>query len=482
MLHPRLLLAAVGLVSLLGQAYARPPPTTVSNPKAKFLVNRNVPGIPFALNDSYAGYLPVSEKPKDKDREIFFWAFPADKPTKNTVLWLQGGPGCSGMEGLFSENGPFILAYNSTKAVKNPYSWTQAANMIYVDQPIGTGLSKGETKIHNENGVAHELLGFLENFFDVFDEFKGDLWLAGESYAGMYTMYLADAIYSRPAAVNAKAGINLKGITTIDAVLSSYYVSAEIPSVPYAIAHQHDLKLSDKFIEKVVANVSANGLLGYLDKYLKYPPTGPIPMPQVFSKNPKYSPWNMIADEATRQIGDSFNIYNTDPKYSWYNYKDPLGAHGQDFSANNFINNQTGFKEAIHADPNIIWRVCSERKVFVKDWDKSPFPDETVLNRVIDLNTRTVIQHGMQDFILIANGTRLMIQNATFGGLQGFQEQPHRQFIVDGKSQGTFHSERKVTLIEFNDAGHMIPTFVPDGALKALRYLIGEIGLDDLGK
>ncbi|KAE8203921.1 hypothetical protein CF327_g7747, partial [Tilletia walkeri] len=183
------------------------------------------------------------------------------------------------------------------------------------------------------------------------------------------------------------------------------------------------------------------------------------------------------------RIGSSFNIYNTKPEWSWYAYQDPLGANpDQDFSATNFVNNVKGFKEAIHADPSIQWRLCGTRRhVFVNDTDTSPAPDNGVLSRVIDRNTRTLIQHGLQDFVLIANGTRLAIQNTTFGGLQGFQKQPHRQFIVDGKVEGTYHHERKLTYIEYKNAGHEIASFVPDGAFKALRYLVGDISVDELG-
>ena len=58
------------------------------------------------------------------------------------VLWLTGGPGCSSEVALLYENGPFRL--NEQKQIeRNPYSWNNFANLLYVDQPIGTGFSKG---------------------------------------------------------------------------------------------------------------------------------------------------------------------------------------------------------------------------------------------------------------------------------------------------------------------------------------------------
>ena len=60
-------------------------------------------------------------------------------------MWLQGGPGTSSMFGLFEINGPFSAVYtedgSSTTAAPNPHSWSTVANVLYVDNPVGTGFS-----------------------------------------------------------------------------------------------------------------------------------------------------------------------------------------------------------------------------------------------------------------------------------------------------------------------------------------------------
>ena len=98
----------------------------------------------------YAGYLSASE---DNDKRIFYWLFEPDfsdpihsssnegtadhnrksgLPTyDNTdsvplLIWLNGGPGCSSMEGLWVENGPFRLKKEKGKKLRieiNPFSW-----------------------------------------------------------------------------------------------------------------------------------------------------------------------------------------------------------------------------------------------------------------------------------------------------------------------------------------------------------------------
>jgi carboxypeptidase C (cathepsin A) len=84
-----------------------------------------------------AGYLTSGPK-------HFYFAYfesrsnPASDPL---VLWLNGGPGCSSMMGLFMELGPCIVNEGGESARENPHSWINAASVFFLDQPIGVGFS-----------------------------------------------------------------------------------------------------------------------------------------------------------------------------------------------------------------------------------------------------------------------------------------------------------------------------------------------------
>ena len=65
--------------------------------------------------------------------------------------------------------------------------------------------------------------------------------------------------------------------------------------------------------------------------------------------------------------------------------------------------NRREVKEAIHAPLDTNWTECSNVNVF-PNGDLSLPPAFTVLPNVIEKNVRTVIVHGLADFILIAEG------------------------------------------------------------------------------
>lgn len=88
-------------------------------------------------------------------------------------------------EGLLQENGPFLWQYGTFKPVKNPYTWVNLTNMVWVEQPVGTGFSQGISTETSEEAVAESFLGFFKNFVETFSMQGKKIYITGESYAGM---------------------------------------------------------------------------------------------------------------------------------------------------------------------------------------------------------------------------------------------------------------------------------------------------------
>ncbi|XP_066600490.1 venom serine carboxypeptidase [Prorops nasuta] len=163
--------------------------------------------------NSYAGYLTVN---KEYNSNLFFWFFPAqlNPITAPVILWLQGGPGATSLFGLFMENGPFTVTSNKTLKPRK-YSWNLNHNVIYIDNPVGTGFSFTENEkgyATNETDVGRDVHTALVQFFQLFPELqKNDFFVTGESYGGKYVPAVSHAI--KDYNIKATKKINLKGLS-----------------------------------------------------------------------------------------------------------------------------------------------------------------------------------------------------------------------------------------------------------------------------
>lgn len=137
-----------------------------------------------------SGYLDYN------DKHFFYWFFesrsdPANDPV---VLWLNGGPGCSSMTGLFFELGPSSLSFD-LRPVHNNHSWNSNASVVFLEQPVGVGYSYGSGKVSSSYAAAADVFVFLELFFQQHPQLlRNRFHIAGESYAGHYIPAIASEI------------------------------------------------------------------------------------------------------------------------------------------------------------------------------------------------------------------------------------------------------------------------------------------------
>ncbi|KAJ7098236.1 alpha/beta-hydrolase [Mycena epipterygia] len=133
-----------------------------------------------------SGYIDITH-----NASMWFWFFEArnSPDTAPLTLWLNGGPGCSAMIGVFQENGPCSVNPDGETTSLNPYSWNNISNMLYIDQPIGTGFSKGTATVFSTDDAAKMMWTAFQILFESpeFSLFQGrDLIFATESYGAHY--------------------------------------------------------------------------------------------------------------------------------------------------------------------------------------------------------------------------------------------------------------------------------------------------------
>jgi carboxypeptidase C (cathepsin A) len=163
--------------------------------------------------EMYSGYLEAGD-----GREHHYVYVPHESdPDAPVVFWFNGGPGCSSMIGFIQEHGPCVFMEESDATPQdNPYSWHHNSSIVYMESPAGVGYNKfdGKRAYTDENTSEDNLQATIE-FFKRFPELKdNDLYLAGESYAGIYIPWLAYRILDHNDALspNSEERINLKGL------------------------------------------------------------------------------------------------------------------------------------------------------------------------------------------------------------------------------------------------------------------------------
>lgn len=97
---------------------------------------------------------------------------------------------------LLTENGPCSVNSDGSGTVRNPNSWTETANVLWLDQPAGVGFSYGEETDSNENMVGEDAYYFLQAFFQTYPEYQSNpLYIVGESYGGHYVPAIAHRVW-----------------------------------------------------------------------------------------------------------------------------------------------------------------------------------------------------------------------------------------------------------------------------------------------
>ncbi|KAH3862982.1 retinoid-inducible serine carboxypeptidase-like [Dreissena polymorpha] len=154
---------------------------------------------------------------------MFYWLYyttaPAGFQQTPLIMWLQGGPGGSGTGfGNFEEIGPIDVDQSPRNT-----TWLQAASLLFVDNPVGTGFSYVDGKeyyTHDVAGIATDMLVLLHEFFMVkspqFQEVP--FYIFSESYGGKMTAAISQALYK-----SMKAGeisCNFKGLAMGDSWIS----------------------------------------------------------------------------------------------------------------------------------------------------------------------------------------------------------------------------------------------------------------------
>ncbi|KAA6410377.1 MAG: serine carboxypeptidase [Lasallia pustulata] len=457
----------------------------------------NLPDLGFELPQSWAGQISV---PGTTNDELFFWLFAAEDQSlsDDLIIWLNGGPGCSSLDGLTSENGPLAFYANLTVPNENPYSWTKLANVVYIDQPVGTGYSDGSDQAATNAQVTADFYSWLTAFYEVFPALKSKgTHLTGESYAGVFIPYFAQAILVN----QAKLELNLKSIAIGDGSIGNYAAMTDVTAVEYLEEHNMILGLPNDILTTLKDASQACGFTDVLGQ-LSYPPKGKIVIPG----NPEDD--NFKRSVEGRQASNTTDSCNINPTTAalvnstiygtcyggcatWSAAADYLTATRPCFSVYNIeyicanfpsttpfteYLSLPGVREAIHA-PNKTFADCNVTILDTLALELVTPPAYSLIPSILEAGIPIHLYSGDYDLLLNHIGTELVIQNMTWCGKQGFQSPPDKNFTVDGQVAGNWGYERGLSYHHILHAGHAVPHDQPASAFAFVRdFVVGDAG------
>ncbi|KAI3520161.1 hypothetical protein L1887_09406 [Cichorium endivia] len=397
----------------------------------------------------HAGYYQI--KNSHAARMFYFFFESRGKKTDPVVIWLTGGPGCSSELALFYENGPFKIEKNSS-LVWNEYGWDQASNLLYVDQPTGTGFSYSSDKRdirHNEQGVSDDLYDFLQAFFKEHPEFaKNDFYITGESYAGHYIPAFAARVHKGN---KAKEGIhiNLKGFAIGNGLtdpLVQYHAYTDY-ALDMGIIEESDYKhINSKLpmCETAIKLCGTDGTVACMAAYMA--------CNTIFS--------------SIKSIAGNINHYDI--------RKECEGSLCYDFSNMESFLAKKSVKEALGVG-DIDFVSCSPvvYQAMLVDWMRNL---EAGIPHLLEDGIKLMVYAGEYDLICNWLGNSRWVHAMEWSGQKQFGASSELPFEVDDSEAGLFKTHGPLTFLKVHDAGHMVPMDQPKAALSMLkRWMRGSL-------
>ncbi|CAL4099750.1 unnamed protein product, partial [Meganyctiphanes norvegica] len=382
---------------------------------------------------SFSGYFTVNE---DYNSNLFFWFFPARVNPENSpvLVWLQGGPGGSSLFGLFAEHGPFNVNEKG-HLVPRDYSWTQNHNVLYIDNPVGTGFSfteadKGYAK--NQSDVGRDLYTAVKQFFLLFPELQSnDFYVSGESYAGKYVPALTYTIHKNNP--DEKIKINLKGMAIGDGLCDPVTMT-DYGDFLYYIGLVDDL---DRQYFKQQGDLAVD----FINKqeWLK--------AFEVFD--------SLLNGDKTGYPSYFANVTGLNFYFNYLMMEEPKDM---DYWGD-FINKPT-VRRAIHVG-NLTFNDGSKvEQMLLEDIMKSVKP---WIQEIMD-NYKVMIYNGQLDVIIAYTLTENFLNSLEWKHAKEYQESPRYIWKVEGQVAGYVREVPNFVQVLVRNAGHMVPYDQPKWA------------------
>jgi len=398
----------------------------------------------------YSGYLDDDEE----DKHLFYWFFESRNDPKNdpVVLWLNGGPGCSSLTGLFMELGPASITKDQ-KIKHNAYSWNSNASVIFLDQPVNVGYSYSGGSVSNTVAAGKDVYALLTLFFKQFPEYSEQSFhISGESYAGHYIPVFASEILSHK-----KRNINLQSVLIGNGLTDGLTQYPEYR--PMACGDGGWPAVLDESACRSMDNALPRCLSLIENCYSSESVWSCVPA-SIYCNNAMIGPYQRTGQnvyDVRKPCGSNSLCYDElDWIQGFLNKKEVMKAVGAEVS--NY--------ESCNFDIN-------RNFLLGGDWMK---PFHRVVPGILK-EIPVLVYAGDADYICNWLGNKAWTEALEWPGQKGFKNAAMEDFKIDGdgKKVGEVKSSGNFTFMRLHAGGHMVPYDQPEASLEMLnRWLAGD--------
>ncbi|MCE3050083.1 hypothetical protein HAX54_046443 [Datura stramonium] len=435
-------------------------PATAGSP-VKFLPGFQGP-LPFELETGYVG---VGDS---EDVQLFYYFIKSESNPKSDplMLWITGGPGCSALSGLVYEIGPITfeaVEYNGSlpTMILNPYSWTKAASIIFLDFPVGTGFSYATTPAALQSSdlqASDHAYQFLRKWLVDHPEFlRNPLYIGGDSYSGMVVPIITQILATKNE-MGIKPSFNLKGYLLGNPSTFEGQNNYEIP-----FAHGMGL-ISDELYESLKTNckgeyfnINPSNALCLQDVQTFKELLKGINKPHILEpKCKRYSPRPHLLFGQRRSLDEKFHQLKNPQQLpalkcrtDWYK----LSYHWADDSQ---------VRDALNIRKGTIgkWERCATLQYQTTVISSIPYHAN-----LSSKGYRSLIYSGDHDKVVTFQSTQAWIKSLNYSIIDDW-----RSWNVDNQVAGYTRSySNQMTFATVKGAGHTAPEYKPRECLAMLK-------------
>ncbi|CAO3625987.1 unnamed protein product [Cunninghamella echinulata] len=388
-----------------------------------------------------------------------FYPSQNDSSYNPTILWLAGGPGCSSIMPSLAWIGPCRVNLEGNNTTPSSYHWNKHANLLFLDQPIGTGFSFGLSKVSQSSEAVKQVYAFLQAFFKTLPQYtpSTSFIIAGESYAGHYLPALSSEIIQQNKNLDRNKDIYLPYTTMI--IGNGWTDPKKQLEYNHIYACDHDNQFKPLFDQDTCQKMKkqstkCQSLMNKCYQYKNKWTCIPAGLYCQYTQLAPFDKTNLNPMDIRKSCVDEEYCYDMERSLEIYaNNEEIQSKLGVDDQAKPYMNCKSSIERRFlfSFDPVI---------------DYSHLVSEALYNDI-----HVLLIAGDMDWLSQWYGIKAWAMELEWDGKRGFNSVADEIWLTAGKPTGEVRRFNKFTFFRVFDAGHMAAFDQPEIVLTFLQKI-----------